>query len=103
MGGQNNLPADTGRSDLRTWGVSERAGRGPGPKGGREAEIGMRGGKGGEAGRNERRGGKNKGMKQTQASASSGDDDDAFSGATVNSPSPHGQHTQQYTQSGGRN
>lgn len=40
MGGQNNLPADTGRSDLRTWGVSERAGRGPGPRGGRGAEIG---------------------------------------------------------------
>lgn len=43
MGGQNNLPADTGRSDLRTWGVSERAGRGPGPRGGRGAEIGVRG------------------------------------------------------------
>lgn len=53
MGGQNNLPADTGRSDLRTWGVNERAGRGPGPKGGRGAEIGDEGkerGKGGARG-----------------------------------------------------
>lgn len=49
MGGQNNLPADTGRSDLRTrgggGGVKEPAGGpGPGPRGGKGAdEGGMRG------------------------------------------------------------
>lgn len=35
MGGQNNLPADTGRSDLRTWEGGAEAERGPGPRGGR--------------------------------------------------------------------
>lgn len=102
MGGQNNLPADTGRSDLRTWGVSERAGRGPGPRGGRGAEIGMRGKRrkkerGNAAGKNKRQGGgggKNKGMKPTDSglSLSLPGDDDVFNEATVNShsvsPSP---------------
>lgn len=48
MGGQNNLPADTGRSDLRTRGVSEGAGRGPGPW--RGGVFGGGGGGGGVAG-----------------------------------------------------
>lgn len=78
MGGQNNLPADTGRSDLRTWGVSERAGRGPGPWGGRGAEIGARrekrkGGVGQEAKQTGvvwRGGEKNKGMTPTDSEPS---------------------------------
>lgn len=98
MGGQNNLPADTGRSDLRTWGVSERTGRGPGASGGRGAEIGMRGGKegNGEAWKNKREGGKNKKMRMASAFAHQVMMN-GFDEATVNSyfvsPSPTDTHT----------
>lgn len=89
MGGQNNLPADTGRSDLRTWGVSERAGRGPGPRGGRGAEIGD----GGNEEKRQRPEYKRKrwrnklttGRDGEALKASSFADDDSFNEATVNS------------------
>lgn len=91
-------------------GVSERAGRGPGPWGGRGAEIGMRGrkrGKGwGVRGRIKDReaGGKNKRMTLTDSGFSlcTSGDDDGFNEATVNSLSLSlPPQTQKYTQSGG--
>lgn len=93
-------------------GVSERAGRGPGPWDGREAEIGMRGRKRGERRRGqggikhrEVGGEKNKRMILTESGLSlcTSGDDDGFNEATVNSLCLcHPPQTQKYVQSGGK-